>query len=50
MFELLDRIFEEFGVEFDTTKYVDSFSAMGYDGEKVIFNKNDYIDYGFNVD
>lgn len=43
MSELLDKLFEEFGIEFDTTKQVDSFSAICYDGKTVTFNKEDYI-------
>lgn len=43
MSEILDKLFEEFGIEFNTTEQVDSFSAIGYNGETVIFNKEDYI-------
>ena len=43
MSELLDKLFEEFGIELDTTRQVDSFSAIGYDSETVTFNKEDYV-------
>lgn len=42
MLSLLDKIFEEFGVEFNSTESVDSFDALGYDGEIVTFKKSDY--------
>lgn len=39
-----NALFDEFGIEFESDEQVDSFTAIGRDGEKIEFKRADFFD------
>lgn len=44
-----DALFDEYGIKFKSSEQADSFTAIGYDNETVVFEKADFSDTAENV-